>query len=246
MNEAISIIDLSFDYPDMLKVLNGITLTVNVEESVGIIGPNGAGKTTLFHLICGLLKPKSGIISVFGKSIQVNTFNPDIGYIFQNPDDQLFNTTVFEDVAFGPVNMGLKKEEVMFRVDNALRAAGCLELKNRPSHHLSGGEKRMVSVATIIAMYPKIVIYDEPTANLDMRSRRTVIDFIKISKETKLIASHDLEFILETCNRVVVLDEGRIVSDGVPQELMNDEKFMQRHGLERPHSLLHLKKKHSH
>ncbi|MDY6970671.1 MAG: ABC transporter ATP-binding protein, partial [Spirochaetota bacterium] len=199
--KAIEIIDLSFSYSDKADVLKGLNITINEGESIGIIGPNGAGKTTFFHILCGLLKPAAGSVYIYGKESKLRKFNPNIGYVFQNPDDQLFNTTVYDDVAFGPMNLGLGALEVEKRVQDALGVTGCINFEKRPPHHLSGGEKRMAAIASVISMKPKIVIYDEPASNLDMRSRRKLIDFINSSEETKLIASHDLEFVLETCKR---------------------------------------------
>ena len=214
-------------------------------ESVGLIGPNGAGKTTLFHLLCGLLTPSSGKILINEKKIRAGKFNPATGYIFQNPDDQLFNTTVYDDIAFGPLNLGLSKTEVEKRVKCALEITGIAGLIQRPPHHLSGGEKRMAAIDSVISMEPEIIIYDEPTSNLDMRARRRLIDFVNSSLQTKLIASHDLEFVLETCGKVIILDNGALVLEGLSSEIMNDSKSMIKHGLERPHSLLH-RGEHSH
>jgi len=245
MSEVIKIIDVFFNYADKKDVLKEIVISIEGGERVGIIGPNGAGKTTLFHLLCGVVKPVSGRILLFGEERSDNKFNSDIGYVFQNPDDQLFNTTVYDDVAFGPLNLGLDINEVKERVEYALTVTNCIGFQNRPPHHLSGGEKRMSAIATIIAMKPEIIIYDEPTSNLDIRTRRKLINFVNSTSITTIIASHDLEFILETCLRVIVLDKGIVVADGPSIEIMNDEEFMLKHGLERPHSLLH-GRKHKH
>ena len=152
--------------------------------------------------------------------------------------DQLFCPSVRDDVAFGPRNMGLPNEEVEARVTGALSAVGVLKLADRPSHHLSEGEKRMVSIAGVLAMRPRLMIYDEPGANLDIRSRRRLIRLLQASKETLLVASHDLELVLEVCSRVVLIDEGRIVADGDPREIMSDDRLMEAHGQEKPHSLI--------
>jgi cobalt/nickel transport system ATP-binding protein len=237
MGSALSISRLTFSYPDHPNVLQGIDLQVMLGERVGLIGPNGAGKTTLFLLACGVLKPKAGRISLFGEPVQPGDFHPEIGMVFQHPDDQLFCPSVWDDVAFGPQNLGLSKAEVASRVETALSLTGALELASRPPHHLSGGEKRMVSIAGVLAMCPRLIIYDEPSANLDIRSRRRLISFLQTSKETILIASHDLELVLEVCDRVILLDEGRVVADGEPREKMGDVELMEAHGLERPHSL---------
>ncbi|HAA89002.1 MAG TPA: cobalt ABC transporter ATP-binding protein [Peptococcaceae bacterium] len=230
---------LSFSYPDRPGVLRDINLEVDSGDCLGVIGPNGAGKTTLFLLICGILKPNAGKVCLFGRQVIPGRFHPEVGMVFQNPDDQLFCPSVRDDVAFGPRNLGLSEDEVEARVEEALEATGILDLKDRPPHHLSGGEKRLVAIAGVLAMRPRLVIYDEPTSNLDIRYRRRLINFLKSSpQEAVLVASHDLEFILEVCNRVVLLDEGRIFADGDPREILSNVELMEAHGLERPHSLV--------
>ncbi len=228
--------DLTFTYSGD-PVLNGIDLTIFQGERVGIIGPNGGGKTTCFHLITGLLKPTAGSIEVFGQPVQVGKFQPKIGLVFQYPDDQLFSPTVEEDIAFGPRNMGLSADEVEERVKAAVELTGITDLRKQAPHHLSGGQKRMVAIAGIKAMHPELIIYDEPSANLDIRSRRRLINFIKNSDETVLVSSHDLELMLEVSSRVIILDHGKIVADGPTAEIMADERLMEAHGLEKPHSL---------
>jgi len=235
---VLAVSDLWFSYPDKPDVLKGMSLNVMPGERVGIIGPNGSGKTTLFMGICGVLKPSAGEITVLGKSVSDTDFRPDVGLVFQNPDDQLFCPSVRDDVAFGPQNMGLPKDEVQARVTEALTAVGELALADRPAHHLSGGEKRMVAVATVLAMHPRLVLYDEPSASLDIRSRRHLIRLLQKSPETMLVASHDLELVLELCDRVVLMDKGSIVADGPPAVIMADEKLMEAHGQEKPHSLI--------
>jgi cobalt/nickel transport system ATP-binding protein len=230
---------LTFSYLDHSNVLQSVDLQIMTGERVGLVGPNGAGKTTLFLLTCGVLKPDAGEILLFGEPVLPGDFHPEIGLVFQHPDDQLFCPSVWDDVAFGPQNLGLSKAEVASRVETALSLTGTLELASRPPHHLSGGEKRMVSIAGVLAMQPRMIIYDEPNANLDIRSRRRFISFLETSRETILIASHDLELVLEVCDRVVLLDEGHIVADGDPRETMGDMELMEAHGLERPHSLVY-------
>lgn len=237
--DMIKVENINFSYAECSDVLNNVSFSVTKGERVGVVGPNGAGKTTLFHLICGILKPDSGGIYINKKPVLPKTFNPDIGFVFQNPDDQLFNATVYDDVAFGPYNLGLDKVDVNSQVESVLEVTGTTEFRDRPPHHLSGGEKRMVAIATVLAMKPEVIIYDEPTSNLDMRARRKLISFINSGNETKLIASHDLEFILETCHSVIIIDNGKIIKEGPSHKIMNDKGFMMEHGLERPHSLLH-------
>ncbi len=235
---ALVVSGLTFSYPDRPGVLRAVNLKVMPGERVGLVGPNGAGKTTLFLLACGVLKPDSGFIVLFGRPVTPGQFRPEVGMIFQNPDDQLFCPSVRDDVAFGPTNMGWPQAQVIARTGEALSIAGVSDLADRPPHHLSGGEKRMVSIAGVLAMRPRLVIYDEPSSNLDIRSRRRLIRFLQASPETMLIASHDLEFILEVCNRVLLMDEGRIVADGPPREILGNAGLMEAHGLERPHSLV--------
>lgn len=234
---AISVSGLCFSYPHRPDVLRNISVILRPGERVGLIGPNGAGKTTLFLLICGVVAPVAGEIQLFDKLVKVGEFRSEIGLVFQNPDDQLFSPSVRDDVAFGPENMGLSEEEIENRVQEALRLTGVEKLANRVPHNLSGGEKCMVAIAGVLAMRPKVVLYDEPSANLDMRSRRRLIHFLQQSQETILISSHDLELILEVCDRVLLLDDGQIIADGNPREVMGDQQLMESHGLEKPHSL---------
>ena len=234
---AIQIQDLQVSYPDKPEILQKLNLKVPKGDRLGVIGPNGAGKTTCFHSICGLLKPTAGEIHIFERPVIPGEFRPDVGLVFQNPDDQLFSASVGEDVAFGPENLRLPVAEVERRVKQALHLTGTEHLVDRPPHHLSGGQKRMVAIAGVLAMQPQVMIYDEPSANLDTRSRRRLIEFLQRSEETLVIASHDLEFILEVCQRVVLLDGGQVVAEGSCQEIMANEELMISHALERPHSL---------
>lgn len=234
---------LHFAYPGQPAVLRGIELEVEAGRKVGLIGPNGAGKTTLFLLTCGLLKPTAGTISLHGlppagPAGGREKFDGKIALVFQQADDQLFCPSVREDVAFGPENLGLSAEEVERKVTAALKAVGAEALADRPVHHLSGGEKRLVTIAGALAMEPELIIYDEPSASLDIRSRRRLIELLKGGRETSLVASHDLELILEVCDRVVLMDQGRIVADGPPRQIMADEALMTAHGQEKPHSLI--------
>ncbi|MEL7353719.1 MAG: ABC transporter ATP-binding protein [Cyanobacteria bacterium P01_A01_bin.116] len=235
---AIAIQDLTFQYPDCEPVLNQLSLSLQVGQRVGVIGHNGCGKTTLFMLLCGVLAPNSGTISLLNKPIEPRQFRPEIGMLFQDPDDQLFSPTVREDIAFGPENMGFPAEVVSQRVDEALSATGTAFLAERTPHHLSGGEKQMVAIASLLAMQPEVVLYDEPTASLDMRTRRRLISFLQRSTQTILVSSHDLEFILDVCDRVLLIDNGQIIADGDPMTIMGNQPLMEAHGLEKPHSLI--------
>jgi cobalt/nickel transport system ATP-binding protein len=236
---AIAVHRLSFAYPDGTSVLEHVDLQVKPGERLGAIGPNGAGKTTFFLLLCGVMKPTTGDISLFGKPVSVGEFRPDVGLVFQNPNDQLFSASVWDDVAFAPENMGLSPQEVENRVRQALSLTGVESLIHRPPHHLSGGQKRMVAIASILSMQPRLIVYDEPSANLDLRARRRLIRFLQASQETFIVSSHDLELVLEVCDRTILLDEGRVIADGKTKTIMGNRDLMENHGLEVPHSLTH-------
>jgi len=238
--------NVSFSYPGNGGTLHDINLGITRGEKVGIIGPNGAGKTTFFLLACGILRPVSGVIRLFEKPVTGSKFNPQAALVFQKPDDQLFCPTVREDVAFGPQNMGLDAQEVDRRAWEALYKVDAASLAERPVHHLSEGEKRMVSIATALAMHPGLIIYDEPSAYLDIRTRRRLITLMPGSAETIIVASHDLELVLEVCTRVILMDQGRIITQGDPAGIMGDETLMQAHGQEKPHSLVPHYYRHQH
>lgn len=230
--------NLSFGYPGQTPVLKSVTFKINAGERVGLIGPNGAGKTTLFLLICGILVPTSGNIKIGQKPVKPGGFYPDAGMVFQHTADQLICPSVYDDIAFGPQNMGLDEEEIKRRVNRAVQDTGISALLARPPHHLSGGEQRLVALSGILAMQPQLLIMDEPTSDLDMRYRRRLIELLLgLTEKTMLIASHDLEFLLETCTRVILLEDGLIRADGEPAGVMADKTLMDKHGLEVPHSL---------
>ncbi|MFO8040997.1 MAG: ABC transporter ATP-binding protein [Sodalinema sp.] len=235
---ALSLDGVAFAYPNVPYVLNEITLTIEPGERVGMIGPNGAGKTTLFLTICGVLRPSSGEVSILGKPVIPGQFRPEVGLVFQNPNDQLFSPSVWDDVAFGVENLGYSDAEVAHQVHETLDQLGILDYRDRPPHHLSGGQKRMVAIAGVLAMKPDVILYDEPSANLDLRSRRRLIEFLQQSPQTLLVASHDLELILELCDRVLLLDKGQLIADGPPAEILGDRTLMECHGLETPSALI--------
>jgi len=237
-NEMVTVKNLSFSYPGKDDVLCGISLRVLEGERVALIGPNGAGKTTLFLLLCGILTPAGGVITVKGKKVIPDKFNTDIAYLFQSPEDQLFSSTVFDDVAFGPLNMNLSKDEVIERSKQALADVNCPALSEKPPHHLSGGEKRMVALATLLSMEPAIMLLDEPTSNLDLKNRRNIISILNRLEKTIIISSHDLEFLLETCTRACILDNGHIVEEGKIKQVLSNEELMKAHSMEMPHSLI--------
>ncbi len=234
----ISVTNLVFSHPLQKPLLKDVNFTVNRGEKVGIIGPNGSGKTTLFLLLAGLLTPDSGTLFILDSEVKARVFNPDLGFIFQNPDHQLFCPTVHDDLAFGLLNLGYSKEQADSTVHEYLQQMKMSDLADRPPHNLSGGEKRMISIGGVIIMKPAIIILDEPEASLDCRSRRQLINFLKESDETLLVASHDLEFLLETCERTIILDKGSILADGNSRTIMRNQVLLESSGFEKPHSLV--------
>jgi cobalt/nickel transport system ATP-binding protein len=233
--KMINVNSLSFAYPDGRKALDALSFGVAEGESLGLIGPNGAGKTTLFLCMCGVLKIKTGCIAIGGLDpadpAQRKQLPSRVGIVFQNSDDQLFSSTVFDDVAFGPLNLQLSPDEVRQRVDKSLARVGMTGQEQRVPFHLSGGEKRRAALAGVLAMRPSVLLLDEPSMFLDPRGRRDVIRLIKDLPGTKIIASHDLPLVRESCSRVLLLDEGRLIADGSPGTIMNDAALMERHGL---------------
>lgn len=240
---AIRMHGVSFSYPSGVLALNDVDLEIEPGESVGLVGPNGAGKTTLFLCLSGVLLPSRGQIQVADLDLrdpsQRRHVPGRLGIVFQNSDDQLFNASVRDEVAFGPLNLGLPEAEVQKRVEEALEQVGLVGFEDRVPLHLSGGEKRRVALAGVLAMRPDILLLDEPSSHLDPRGRRELIRLINSLGNTKLIASHDLELIVSTCERAVVLDQGRIVGDGPVRRILGDRDLMDNHGLEVPHSLTH-------
>ena len=201
-----------------------------------MVGPNGAGKSTLMLHINGILHGQ-GQIEIGGMRLtrgNLPVIRAMVGLVFQNPDDQLFSPTVFEDVAFGPLHMGLPEEEVFARVDSALEAVRMTSYRDRLSHHLSVGEKKRIAIATVLSMYPSILILDEPSAGLDPRARRTLINLLRELPITMLISTHDMRMVQELFPRTIVMDDGLVVADGMTREILEDEKFLNEHGLERP------------
>jgi cobalt/nickel transport system ATP-binding protein len=235
---SLEIRELSFSYPERPAVLRDLSFDVPAGQRVALVGPNGSGKTTLLLLTCGVLKPSGGAVALDSSPVQAGRFDPRVAYLFQSPDDQLFCPTVFDDVAFGPLNMGLSADEVRDRVQEALRTVGAEALAGRPPHHLSGGEKRLVALATVLSMSPRVVLLDEPTSNLDSRNRRQVINILQQATQTLLVTSHDLEFLLEICPRVLLIDGGTLNADGQTRRVLADETLLRAHGLEKPHSLV--------
>jgi len=229
--------DLHFTYPDGQVALAGVTLHVQRGEKVAVVGPNGAGKSTLLLHFNGILRGQCGRVWVDGLDVvqrNLGTIRARVGLVFQNPDDQLFSPTVFDDVAFGPLHMGLSETEVRRRVARALALVGMSGYEGRLSHHLSMGEKKRVAIATVLAMDPSILVLDEPTGGLDPRARRELIGLLRELPVTMLAASHDMRFVAELFPRMIILDAGRVVADGPTEELLRDRVLLERHGLEAP------------
>ncbi|MGP0063328.1 MAG: energy-coupling factor ABC transporter ATP-binding protein [Isosphaeraceae bacterium] len=257
---AILVRGLEYCYPDGKAALQGVDLAIGSGESVALVGPNGAGKSTLLLHLNGLLPGKSrgtighshaiGVLygtgrpkpSVWVDGLEVNPRNaPEVrrrvGLLFQDPDDQLFCNTVVEDVAFGPLNQGLPAIEARALAMECLARVDLASSADRPPHHLSFGERKRACLAGVLACRPSALVLDEPSANLDPRGRRRFIGLIQSLECTKLIATHDLEMVLELCPRTILLDTGRVVADGPSREILGDVELMESHGLERPLSL---------
>lgn len=232
--------DVYYTYPDGKKALNGISFEIHHGESVAIVGANGAGKSTLLLSLVGILFPYSGNIVISDVPVTKETLSlvrQKVGFTFQNADDQLFNATVYDDVAFGPRNYKLPESEVERRVLLALETVGVSHLKDRPPYKLSGGEKRSVSIAAVLSMEPDILLMDEPSSALDPKSRRRLINLLNNFKHTRIITTHDLDMVLDVCDRTIVLGNGRILADGATEVILNDEKLLNECGLEKPFSL---------
>jgi cobalt/nickel transport system ATP-binding protein len=238
---AIDVVAVSFAYPDGKQALCDVNLQVNPGESIGLVGPNGAGKTTLFLCLAGVLQAQSGTTRVAGlnpgAAAERRMLPAKVGIVFQNSDDQLFSTTIGDDVAFGPLNLGVPADEARARTADALARVGLPGFEGRVPFHLSGGEKRRAALAGVLAMQPEILLLDEPSMFLDPRGRRELIGLLNNLHNTKIIATHDLDLILDTCQRVLVLDQGRVIADGAFGQILADAKLMAEHGLEVPYRL---------
>lgn len=231
--------NVSFSYDNGHPVVEDLSFSIRRGETVGLIGANGAGKSTIMKLLLGLLKGK-GQITVDGLPLNqqnIPAIRQKIGFVLQDSDNQMFMPTVYEDMIFGPRNYGLSKEETERRVDAVLQQLGLTELKHRYNHKISGGEKRMAAIATILAMEPETILMDEPSTALDPVNRRTVINTIRQLSQTKLIASHDLDMILNTCQRVILLSHGKIVADGDAEAILQDKALLEANRMELPFCL---------
>ena len=236
MHHTIDVKDLHFSYPDGQPALRGVDMFISPGEKVALVGPNGAGKSTLLLHLNGILCGE-GEVFVCGQQVSeenLGEVRAAVGLVFQDPDDQLFSHTVFEDVAFGPLYMGMDKKEVEQRVAYSLGAVGMQGAERRVPHHLSGGEKKRVAIATVLAMDPEILVLDEPTAGLDPRTRRGLINLLRELPQTMLVSTHDMSLVAESFARTIVIDEGRVVADGPTNEILGNMALLEAHGLEAP------------
>ena len=232
--------DLYFTYPDGTDVLRGISFRITHGESVAIVGANGAGKSTLLLHLNGYLTATSGSLRIGDTPIlpgNLRQVRRAVGLVFQDPDDQLFMPTVYDDIAFGPVNLGLSRETIEARVNHALSRVEAIELRDKPPYRLSCGEKKRVAIATVIAMLPEILVLDEPTNGLDPYARRLLIDLLKGFHHTRIVASHDLDMIFELCERTIVLHDGKVMADGPTLEIFQDNQLLSTCRLEKPFAM---------
>lgn len=237
--KVVNVNQLTYSYPNGVPALKDIDFALEDGVSLGIVGPNGAGKTTLLLAICGLLEGK-GQVRIYGQEMCRNNnrnIRSMMSFVFQNPDDQLFMPTVYEDVAFGLEQLGCSEEEVAFRVGAALKAVGLSGFGDRSSHHCSYGEKRKITLATALARKSQLLILDEPTRELDPGGRREFIHLLKNIQATKIIASHDLDLIVETCSDVLLMNSGKVVAEGCVKLMLKNRKLMENNRLEVPYLL---------
>lgn len=228
---------LNYAYPDGHQAIRDVNLKIEEGESIALVGANGAGKSSLFKLIIGISEIKEGSIKVEEMSVGKKTLRDirrRVGMVFQNPDDQLFMTKVYDDIAFGPRNELLTEIEVEERVVNALEQLGITHLRDRMPHRLSGGEKRVIAIASVLAMNPRLILFDEPTSFLDPQARRNVINTLDSLKMTKIIATHDLDMALDICDRVIILHHGSVFADGTVKDILLDENLLSQCHLELP------------
>jgi cobalt/nickel transport system ATP-binding protein len=236
-HHIVEVDDLHYTYPDGTAAVQGISFRIHHGESVAIVGANGAGKSTLLLHLNGYLTPAVGRVRIgdhFLARETVHEVRRTVGMVFQDPDDQLFMPTVQDDVAFGPLNLGLPPAEVESRVAAALARVEASHLKDRPPYHLSGGEKRAVAIASVLSMTPEILVMDEPTTGLDPHARRRLIGLLRSFRHTKIIATHDLDLVLDVCDRTIVLHRGTVTADGPTAGIFGDRDLLARSHLERP------------
>jgi cobalt/nickel transport system ATP-binding protein len=228
---------LKFQYPDRTPALGGVSFKIRHGESVAIVGANGAGKSTLLLHLNGFLTPSEGVVRIGDFQLTPDTLQEvrrTVGMVFQDPDDQLFMSTVFDDVAFGPLNLGFTPDEVRTRVEQALETVGMTHLKGRPPHRLSTGQKRRVAIASVLSMSPDILVMDEPSSGLDPKARTQLIKLLRTFKHTKIIATHDLDLVVDLCERTIVMHDGQIGADGPTLEIFSNGDLLARSCLEKP------------
>jgi cobalt/nickel transport system ATP-binding protein len=228
---------LHYAYPDGFEALKGVDFAMARGEKVALVGPNGAGKSTLMLHLNGINTPDHGAVRVAGTTVDRSTvrrIRAEVGIVFQDPDDQLFSPTVFDDVAFGPLHMGVPEAEIHARVERALASVGMAGFERRLPHHLSLGQRKRVAIATVLSMDPSVLVLDEPSAGLDPRGRRELIRLLLALPQTMLVSTHDMRLVAEVFPRVVVMDGGLIVADGPTDAILTDDALLEAHGLERP------------
>ncbi len=236
----VKVSDLYYTYPDGIESLRGISFELYRGEKVALVGPNGAGKSTLLTTLIGIRIPRAGEVEIMNTVMTLKTrreLRRKVGLVFQDPDDQLFCPTVFDDVAFAPLNMGIDEKDIYEHVDAALKKVDLQGFEKRSSFHLSFGERKRVAFATVLAYSPEVLLIDEPSANLDPQHRRQVIKLLQALQQTMLIATHDLDLALELCERCLVINKGRIVAAGATGTILSDRELMETNGLELPLSL---------
>ncbi len=236
----IRIRNLCYTYPDGNQALKNVSIEIKGGGTAAVVGANGAGKSTLLSLMAGIFDIKEGEIQIGGvpvKKSRLEEIRKEVGYVFQNPDDQLFMARVYDDIAFGPRNFGFSSDEIREMAESAIDMMGIGHLRDRAPHKLSGGEKRNVAIAAVLAMKPRVLLFDEPSSYLDPKSRRNFIRAMAELRHTKVIATHDLDLVLDLCDRVVILRKGEVFADGEPYSLFSDRDLMEESGLEIPLSL---------
>lgn len=234
---VIHIRNLCFTYPDGNQALNNVSIEIEEGSTVAVVGANGAGKSTLLALLVGIFAAKEGEIVIAGTPVQKDRLEEvrrKVGFVFQNPDDQLFMSRVYDDITFGPRNFGHSSDEIRDMAERAIDTMKIGHLKDRAPHKLSGGEKRNVAIAAVLAMDPEVLLFDEPSSFLDPKSRRNFIHAMETLDHTKLIATHDLDLVLDLCDRVIILRKGEVFADGKPTELFLNRELMEETGLEIP------------
>jgi cobalt/nickel transport system ATP-binding protein len=236
-HHIVEVRDLKFSYPDLTPALAGVSFRLSHGESVAIVGANGAGKSTLLLHLNGYLTPTAGLVRIGDFQLTAATIREirrTVGMVFQDPDDQLFMATVFDDVAFGPLNLGHTNEEVESLVTEALATVGMSHLRDRPPHRLSTGQKRRVAIASVLSMTPDILVMDEPSSGLDPQARRQLINLLRGFRHTKIIATHDLDLVVDLCERTIVMHDGLVKADGPTPTIFNDTALLEECCLEKP------------